>query len=139
MDDLFFFLHIAGVVISFISILLADRQGFAWFRGETLILEESKVAKAHKFVWFGLVVTIVSGFFAFWDKRFYLFESPAFIIKMFFVVALTINGFFIGHLMKLPCKKAFKDITLKERAPLFISGAISGISWAGAFILAFFL
>ncbi len=139
MDDLFFYLHIAGVIISFISIVFADKQGFAWFRGTTPILEEKKVARVHRFVWLGLIITIVSGFLAFWDKRFYLLESTAFMVKMFFVATLTINGFFIGHLMKLPCKKAFKDMTLRERTPLFISGTISGISWVTAFILAFFL
>lgn len=139
MEDLFFYLHIAGVALSFVSIVLADKQGFAWFRGKTPVLDEGKVAKVHRLVWTGLIVTIISGFFAFWDKRFYLLESPAFIVKMIFVVALTVNGFFIGRLMKLPCKKAFKDFTFKEKLPLFISGTVSGISWVSAFILAFFL
>ena len=140
MEDLFFFLHIAGVVVSFISILYADHAGFNWFRGKADRVEESKIRKAHRFVWTGLILTIVSGIIVFWDKRGYLLhDSPAFWGKMAFVLALTINGFFIGRFLGVSTQKAFKDLTTKEKIPLFISGAVSSISWAGAFILAFFL
>ncbi len=139
MEDLFFFLHILGVALSFAFIVYGEKDALKWFRGIVSVLDIKKVTKAHRLVWLGLGITIVSGLLAFWDKRFYLLESPAFLAKMFFVVALTINGFFIGHLMNIACQKPFSSLTLRQKLPLFISGAISAISWVAAFVLAFFL
>ncbi len=138
MEDIFFFLHILGVALSFAFIVYGEKDAFKWFRGTILVLDIKKVTKAHRLVWLGLGITIVSGLLTFWDKRFYLLESPAFLAKMSFVAILTINGFFIGHLMNIACQKPFSSLTFRQKLPLFISGATSAISWTAALALAFF-
>lgn len=140
MEEILFYLHIAGVIYSVLFILQADKDAFKWFSGKSLTLDEKRTKKQHNMVWLGLVTAIVSGIFLFWDRRIYLFnESPAFLIKMIFVLALTLNGFFIGRTIKTAVTKSFKDLTFKEKIPLFLSGGISSLCWFGAIVSAFFL
>ncbi len=140
METILFYLHIAGVIWSVLFILQADKDAFKWFSGKSITLDEVRTKKQHKMVWLGLIVAVVCGIFLFWDKRFYLInESPAFLIKMIFVLALIINGFFIGRTIKVATTKSFQNLTFREKIPLFISGGISSISWIGAIVSAFFL
>ena len=140
MESIFFALHIIGIIISVFGILRADKMGFSWFKGKTQVLNKILIERSHKQVWIGLFLTIVSGVVLFWDKRFYLLnDNPAFLIKMAFVVALSVNGAFIGRLMSVAFTKPFVNLTFKEKAPLFISGAVSTVSWIGAIVAAFFL
>jgi hypothetical protein len=140
METILFYLHIAGVTWSVLFILQADKDAFKWFSCKSQTLSEIKTKKQHRMVWLGLLTAIVSGILLFWDRRFYLIgESPAFLIKMIFVLALTLNGFFIGRTIKVATTKSFENLTFGEKIPLFISGGISSISWLGAIVSAFFL
>jgi hypothetical protein len=58
---------------------------------------------------------------------------------MVFVVAVGINGLFIGKLSQIAINKSFVEISKKEKNVLFLSGAISTISWISAGVLAFFI
>jgi hypothetical protein len=82
---------------------------------------------------------IVTGVFLFIPMREYLLTRPQFYIKMAFVVTLIANAFVIGHLQKRATTHSFKDLSFKEKLPLFISGAVSTVAWLGAATTALFL
>ena len=90
-------------------------------------------------MWGGFVLMITTGFAMFWPLKEYLLYHTPFQIKMIFVLALFINGFFIGKFTKVATELKFSEITKTERNKLFLSGAVSSISWAGAIISAFLM
>lgn len=121
------------------NIIAADHLGFIWMRGSVQTLDSVRVHTYHKRIWYGLVLMIATGLLLFWPMHEFLLTRPQFYIKMSFVAALIINGFFVGSLSKVAETKAYGDLTSKEKLPLLLSGAVSSLSWAGAAIMAFFL
>lgn len=63
----------------------------------------------------------------------------AFWVKMAFVGVLIINGFVIARHMHIPTTRTFSSLSKKERRPLFLSGAASGVSWIAVFVSALLL
>jgi hypothetical protein len=122
------------LILAFIAwtVVHADHMGFNWIRGKTKVLDGNKVGKLHRNTWIGLAGMILTGFIMFWPLREYLLTRPQFYVKMAFVLALIINGFVIGRLQKVALTKAFKDLTVYEKLPLIISGAVSTLCWLGA-------
>ena len=82
---------------------------------------------------------IITGLFLFYPMREFLLSRPQFYIKMGFVLALCINSVAIGYFSKIPTKKTFASLSNKEKLPLFISGALSTISWIGAALAGLYL
>lgn len=82
---------------------------------------------------------ITTGLTLFWPMKEYLLTLPQFYIKMAFVATLICNGFVVGRLQKKASTRTFSSLSPRERTPLFISGAVSTLSWIGAIIAAFFL
>lgn len=129
------------LILAFIAwtVVHADHMGFNWIRGKTRTLDATKVRKLHRNTWIGLCGMILTGFIMFWPLREYLLHRPQFWIKMAFVFTLVTNGFVIGRLQNLATHKPYASLTLREKMPIFISGAASSIAWIGAAIMAFFL
>jgi len=71
-----------------------------------------------------------------WPVREFLLYELSFQIKLAFVLALVMNSFFIGQHMLLPGSRTFGELTVRERWPLFISGAVSTVAWVGTVIAA---
>ncbi len=132
-------LHLATLAFLAWTIFHADHLAFSWIRGKVNMLRKEDLQKYHKRTWLGLVGMIVTGFILFWPLREYLLTRPQFYAKMAFVITLIINGFVIGHLQDVATKKWFKQLTLKEKLPLFISGAVSTLAWLGAAAGGFYL
>lgn len=139
LNDIYLPLHLGVLLFVAWNTFRADHLGFDWIRGKKPMLNENEVHKYHTRVWIGLAGMIATGFLMFWPMREYLLERPQFLAKISFVLALIINGFVIGRLQKVSTTRKFTDLTLKEKLPLFISGAVSTISWISAAILAFFI
>lgn len=139
MSDILFPVHIASLAIAGVHVLLADHMGFVWIRGNVETLPKKHVRYYHTMVWLGLIGLLASGFLMFWPAREFLLASPAFQLKMGFVVALVLNSFAIGHLQHIALRKPARELTAHEAVPLIISGIISGLSWLGAIAAAFFL
>ena len=139
MEFIFFPIHMLALAYSAWNIFNADRMGFSWIKGKVNTLDAKEVAKYHKATWIGLLLLIGSGVGLFWPKRDYLLNNPAFYIKMGFIAALFINSFFIDSLQKVATSKSCPSLNSKEKFPLYLSGAVSTISWIGAGITAFFL
>jgi len=139
LSDLIFALHILSLAITVPGIAYADHQGFLWLRGTLETLNKNTVRRAHRWVGVGLGMLIGSGFFLFWPMREYLLATPAFYIKMAFVITLLCNSFVIERLMTIATTRPFASLSLPEKTPLYASGALSTLCWLGAFSAAFFL
>lgn len=138
MEKLFVPIHILALLYSVWNIVHADHMGFNWMRGKIATLDKDTIEKYHKGSWIGLMAMIVTGLIIFSNVKANIIY-PQFYIKMGFVTALVINGFVIGKLSSIPTKKTFASLSTKEKIPLFISGAVSTISWIGAVIMAGFI
>ncbi len=131
--------HILILVYVAWTVLHADHMAFSWIRGKVNTLDEKKVNRLHRHTWYGLVGMIVTGVLMFIPLHEFLLTRPQFYVKMAFVLALVINGFVIGHLQKVAFNKSFKELTAREKIPLFISGAVSTLCWLGAAAGGFYL
>jgi hypothetical protein len=139
MEDIIFPLHIGSLVFAVTGILLADHSAFNWISGRNPTLDRAKLLKYHYWVLSGLSLMIITGLTLFWPERDYLLQNPAFYVKMFFVVSIILNSFFIGKLMNTAVVKTYAELGFRERLPLMVSGAVSAVGWLGAFVSAFFL
>lgn len=139
MSEILFPLHILSLLFVAWNIFHADHMGFNWIRGKVSTLDEATVKKYHNRTWIGLLLMIFTGLLMFWPMREYLLTRPQFFIKMAFVITLFCNSFVIGILSKTSTTKSYSSLSTKEKIPLIISGAVSTISWLGAFGMAFFL
>ena len=119
--------------------ICADYFGMLWIREKRKTLNEKKLRTLHTQAWIGLGLMITTGLTLFWPMKEYLLTLPQFYIKMAFVVTLICNGFVVGRLQKKASTRTFSSLSPRERTPLFISGAVSTLSWVGAIIAAFFL
>lgn len=137
--DIFLPLHLITLLFTVWTIFQSDHLGIEWVRGREAILSGEELRVLHKRMWTGLSLMVTTGFLMFWPMREFLLGRPQFYVKMSFVLTLTVNGFAIGHLQKIAVTRPYRTLSAKEKAPLFISGAISTISWLGAAVMAFFL
>lgn len=131
------YIHLATLGGTVLCLLFADHQAFSWVMGHKEKLNKKTIEVVHYLTLVGLGIMIVSGVAMAIPLREYLFTVPAYWIKMAFVLALVVNSFVIGSLMKTAFNHSFKSLALSEKLPLFVSGSVSGISWLGAIIAAF--
>lgn len=125
-------IHILILLFTGLTIMLADKQAFAWMRGSTPLLDAKKVAASHRNVSIGLGFMIVTGITMFLGESEEFLENPAFFVKMAFVLVLVVNGFVIGKISSIATTREYASLTKSEKLPLFISGAVSTIGWLGA-------
>jgi hypothetical protein len=121
------------------NIIKADHMGLRWVQGRLPTLKPEEVATYHYRVWAGLVLMIVTGILMFWPLRELLLTRVQFYIKMGFVMTLILNSFAIGYLQKIAITSRFDSLTFKQKAPLFLSGAISTACWVFTAATAFFI
>lgn len=121
------------------NVVLADHMGFTWIQGKAKTLNANNVKKYHYRVWTGLGLMILTGFFLFWPLREFLLTRTQFYVKMAFVTTLFINSFIIGYLKETAITKTYASLSLKEKLPFFISGALSTACWILAATAAFYL
>ncbi|HVM73939.1 MAG TPA: hypothetical protein VMU13_03635 [Candidatus Paceibacterota bacterium] len=136
MEGLILYVHIGFLCIAGIGILLADSSALAWLRGKRETVDAKALFVAHWVVTIGLSGLILTGLYLFWPMRSYLLGQPLFWLKMGFVVALVINSFVIEALMNVAQVRPFNALTTAQKFPLMLSGAVSVICWAGAFLVA---
>ena len=139
MEIIIFPLHLLSLAFVGWNVVLADHMGFTWMSGNKPLLDGKNVKKYHYRTLIGLGLMLVTGFMLFWPMREFLLTRTQFYIKMGFVLALVINSFVIGILSKIATIKSFTSLSVKEKIPLLISGAVSAVSWLGAILMAFFL
>ncbi len=125
--------------MSLLVVIYSDHQGFLWFIGKKQLADKAKTELGHKLALWGFLMICITGFILSWPMREFLLENNVFLVKMFFVVALGINGLAIGKLSKIAIEKPFVSISKKDKTILFFSGAVSTLSWLSAGVLAFFI
>lgn len=139
MGEILVIVHLLILAFTAWQIVRADHLGFLWMAGKVETLKVDDVKKYHHRTWAGLILMITTGFLLFLPMKEFLLTRPQFFVKMGFVVALFVNSFVIGVLQKIATSKSFASLSFKEKIPLFISGAVSTISWLGATAGGFFL
>lgn len=139
MSEIILPLHLFSLLFVAWNIVRADHKGFLWIRGKVETLSPAEISPLHRNTWIGLVGMIVTGILLFLPMKDYLLTRPQFYAKMAFVLTLIINGFVIGKLQYVAETSAYSALSLRQKLPLFISGAISTLCWFGAATMAFFL
>ncbi len=138
MEEIVVVIHIGILILTAVAILWADIYGSSWLKGKRVTLNPIIVQRLHKAVTLGLSGMLATGIILFWPLRNYLIDgNTAFTVKMVFVLALVINSLVIESHMKIATTTAFKDVSLKQKSILFVSGAVSLLSWVGATLMAF--
>lgn len=130
--------HLLFLGMAIVAIAVADKKALAWMRGEVETVPAKSLNLAHYTVWVGLGGLIVTGAMMAYPMIDYLIKDPAFLIKMLFVGILITNGFLISSLTEIAHNRSFASLTLRERLPLFFSGAVSTLSWTSAILIGFF-
>lgn len=131
--------HLTTVFALIATVLATDLLALLWVLGKRETLPLWLMRTLHSVIWAGLLIMIVSGGTMFLSYREYLLTVPAFYIKMSFVLALIVNAFVIGKHLHIACERSYASLSREERQPLFISGAVSTISWIGVICAALML
>lgn len=139
MQDLVFYLHIAFLCVAGLGILIADHAAFQWLTHKRDVVGRRELFLSHWVVSVGLAGLILSGLYLFWPMRDFLLGSPLFWLKIAFVAALTINSFVIDYLMHTASHTPWRHLSFGQRVPFIVSGAVSTLSWLGAFGVALLL
>jgi len=129
--------HIAAFAWSVVGIIAADTQGVRWLLGWVPMLRVSYVRFWHRWVWCGLLVSIVSGFLMFWPVREYLLTQPTFLLKITLVLVLCLNALFIGTHMVVATQQPFSSLSSSQRRALLVSGVVSLLGWISVAALGF--
>ena len=135
-------LHVFGAVLGAGGAYLSDAMFFASIKDEIISKVELRFLKiGSAFVWIGLALLFISGLLLFSTNPAGYLESSKFMIKMFIVFVIFINGL-VFHFTHLPRLHRHADHHLPSsdeftrKAKLLIaSGVVSVTSWTFALIL----
>lgn len=128
--------HISMFFVNIAMVIVADVSALLWVLGKKEVLNKRLMHWLHRLIGVGLAISITTGAIMFWDVRDYLLTLPSFYTKLIFVLALVVNAFVIGKHFHVATERPFRELTKKERMPLFISGAVSTCAWVGVYIAA---
>ncbi len=128
--------HIITLICTLSVIVYVDSYALRWIRGNETTLGARKLRNLHSAVALGLTLMILSGGYMASTQLAYLLREPAFLVKMFFVLALVINAAVIHHFMGYAIRARFVDLPRTTRRVLYGSGLISTTSWLGALVAA---
>lgn len=131
-------IHLATLALLALVIVYSDLSALLYVLGYKRTLNKVSLLWEHRLVWAGLGVMLLSGGSMFLPGWEYYLSEPVFLVKMGFVAALVINGFFIGALVARMGEVPFAELEQSIRIRAFISGAISTASWAGAASIGWF-
>ena len=134
-----FQIHLTILAATIIVILCTEHLGFQYVRGLRKTLNLREILVLHYLVLAGLSGMILTGFTMAYPAIGTLLSQPLFILKVSFVVILIINAIFIASLIKIATEVPFVSLTLLQKAPLIVSGALSTVGWIGAIISALLL
>jgi hypothetical protein len=136
MTTIVFYIHIASLCVAALGILIGDHAAWQWLMHKRDVVGKRELTVSHWTVTLGLAGLMLSGLYLFWPMRNYLLGEPLFVLKMVFVAALVINSFFIEYLMHTASHTPWRALSMGERVPFILSGAVSTLSWVGAFLVA---
>ncbi|MDB5224415.1 MAG: hypothetical protein JWO43_37 [Candidatus Adlerbacteria bacterium] len=139
LTNLELYAHLSALTLAAISIVAADNLGMRWFFGKTRVINRAQARILHYSTGTALVLLLISGATMFWPLRDYLLHDPLFILKMCFVAALIVNSIVIEKLMGIAATTPFAELPQTQKVQFILSGAMSGLCWAGAALCGYFL
>lgn len=139
LSEVLVLVHIAILVVAGMSLLVADKVGFAWMRGKTPTVNPKTAARLHLVSGLALSGMIITGLMLFWPMREFLLGNIRFWVKMAYVGALVLNSFVINHLMKTAVTTPFASLSRGRKTAFVVSGAVSFLGWIGAGLGGLFL
>jgi len=131
-------IHLTILFITVLMIIYSDHRAFAYLRGKIPTLPYRQTKWLHRIVWTGLLLMIATGFTMFWPERAHYLSESEFLLKMFFVLVLIVNGYFIGRLTPISSMTPFRELSRRKRFMLLASGTASTIGWLGAATIGLF-
>lgn len=140
-QQIFTYTHLIGFALGFGGAIVSDAIFFNSIKDKHITKTEYRfMALGGKLVWLGLAILLLSGIGLVWIKP-ELLSSSKFLIKMFVVVVIAVNGL-IFHKSHLPHIFSHlgipfhKSTSFKQRSHLLtFSGVISVVSWLFATFL----
>ena len=137
MNELIVPIHVGILLATLTCVAWADIYASMWLHGTKTILNNVILTRLHIAVTIGLIGMLITGVLLFWPLQEYLVsQSNAFFAKMFFVFALVVNSFVIEKYMAIATTQSFKEVPIRQKVVLFVSGGASSLSWIGAIIAA---
>ena len=134
--------HLIGIAIGAGGAYMSDFMFFSAMKD--LKISHTEMRFLHlggKVVWLGIVILVISGLTLFMMNPEQYLNSAKFLSKMTVVGIIIANGMFF-HLMHIPRIRRHvgehlpsSDEFTRKITPLFISGAVSVISWTAAIVL----
>jgi len=131
-------LHLLALALVAVVIVIADHDGFSYFRGSKTTLNSNKIKRLHQLTWVGLIAMIVTGIGLVAEDPDVISED-GFPVKMLMVLALVVNGFLIGGLSHIATTTPYSQLSPRQKMTLLASGAVSASCWIGATVIGFFL
>jgi hypothetical protein len=134
--------HVLGAVIGVGGAYMSDIMFFSSVKNRIINRSEMRFLKiGSNFVWLGLFILILSGILLFFTNPERYIDSSKFLIKMFIVLIIFLNGL-VFHFMHLPLLKRHVGMKydlskefIKKKNLLIVSGVVSVSSWTFALIL----
>lgn len=147
MYEIFLTLHLIGVVVGAGGALVGDALFFGAVRDHHIKQPELNLLKiTGRLVWIGLAVLVISGFIMLALSDFAFLHDAGFQVKMIIIGIIAINGIvlhkihmpFLSKMVKV--KNIDKDLERnygdwRSFKLMFISGAISAVSWFTVIVL----
>lgn len=134
--------HVLGAVLGAGGAYVSDVIFISSTKDKTINQTEFRFMKLGSFfVWIGLIILIISGILLFSTNPAGYLASSKFLIKMFIVLIILINGIFF-HVIHFP--RIYRHIShhypssdefMRKKKFLTMSGVISITSWTFALIL----
>jgi len=137
-------IHLFGVVLGFGGAMLSDIFFFKFLRDMRISeFEESILKTFSKIIWIALAIILISGIALFLARPEVYSQSSKFLLKVVVVSTIIVNGSLLNFLVSPQLTKiSFGEQRQNEKGELrhtqkiaFALGAVSMISWFGAFIL----
>ena len=134
--------HLLGFALGCGGAMVSDFLFFKFLKDLKLSTQEIYIMTlVSSLVWTGLFVLLLSGIGIFLSDPAGYIESDKFLLKMFVVIILTLNGFGLHFYIKPRLKKIEWDAKKSQHSTrglkrfAFAGGAISMISWLSATVL----
>lgn len=132
-------LHLLFIVLTLLLVVYSDTTAIPWLLGKKEVLDKTHIRVVHLLVTYGLALIILTGGLMYVQRSEALLSNSLFLKKMFFVLALVINGYFIGTLSNLATQKSFLALSKSEKTQIIVAAVISTSCWIGAVVFGFLL
>ena len=129
------FLHLISLVIGFGAVIVIDTAGLLWLTTRVSLEFVIKVATiTQKLIWLGWVGLVISGLGL---VQYRTGSDNLFIIKMFAVTLLGLNGVFLYSIHKKFEQLHGTEVPARLQFKIGLASFISQVSWWTAIIIGF--